>query len=106
MSRTYSNIFKKKLASMIVDGHESTIRTAEKFGVPLNTLEKWITSYRKNPEYFDRCDNQYQTYRYSQAHKYDQLTKEELIHECKLRDTKIEYLTSLLVAHEICIDEG
>lgn len=29
MSRSYSNVFRKKLASMVVDGHASTIRTAE-----------------------------------------------------------------------------
>lgn len=47
MSRSYSNVFRKKLASMVVDGHASTIRTAEKYHVPIKTLENWITAYRK-----------------------------------------------------------
>lgn len=102
MNRVYSNVFRKKLASKVVDEHESTIQTAEKYGVPLKTLEKWITAYRKNPKYYDRCDNQ--TYGYTKAHKYDQLKKEELIYECKMRDARIEYLTTLLVAHEINIE--
>lgn len=53
MSRSYSNVFRKKLASMVVDGHASTIRTAEKYHVPIKTLENWITAYRKDPKYYN-----------------------------------------------------
>lgn len=101
MDRAYSNMFKKKLASMVVDEHESTIRTAEKFGVFLKTLEKWITAYRKNPSCFDKPDNEYKIARYKKAHKYDQLAKEELIHECKTRDAQIDYLISILQTNGI-----
>lgn len=101
MSRFYSNVFRKRLASMVVDGHASTIRTAEKYNVPIKTLEKWITEYRKNPSCFDKPDNEYQIRRKKEQHKYDKLNQEELIHECKLRDARIQFLESCLLAEQI-----
>lgn len=53
MSNLYSNILKKKLCVDICVHKKSTIKTAEDNGIPLKTLEKWITAYNKNPECFD-----------------------------------------------------
>lgn len=101
MSRSYSNVFRKRLASMVVNEHLSTSQTALKYGVPLKTMEKWITAYRKNPSCFDKPDNEYQIRRKKEQHKYDKLNQEELIHECKLRDARIQFLESCLLAEQI-----
>lgn len=50
----YKNSLKKKLCEMICINGASTTKTANEFGIPLKTLEKWITTYNKNPHYFDK----------------------------------------------------
>lgn len=60
MNKVYSCRFKKELMHLVVDEHLSTSQTALKYGVPLKTMEKWITEYRKNPSCFDKPDNEYQ----------------------------------------------
>lgn len=49
----YSNSLKKNLCEKICLDGKSTIKTARDFGVPLKTLEKWITAYHKNKHQFD-----------------------------------------------------
>lgn len=49
----YTNNLKKKLCIMICENNASTIKTAESYGIPLKTLEKWITAYNKNNHIFD-----------------------------------------------------
>ena len=49
----YSNSLKKQMCEEICVNGASTIKTANKYNVPLKTLEKWITTYHKNPNYFD-----------------------------------------------------
>ena len=44
MDRAYSNMFRKKMASIVADEHGSPSRTAEKFGMPLKT-SKWDSIY-------------------------------------------------------------
>lgn len=53
MSKMYSREFKSMLVSLIKDEHHSTIQTAERFNVPLKTLEKWITAFNKDSRVFD-----------------------------------------------------
>ena len=53
MNTLYSIELKKKLCEDICLHHASTIKTAQDFNVPLKTLEKWITSFNKNPHCFD-----------------------------------------------------
>ncbi len=52
----YTNSLKKTMCEEICINGASTIKTAQKFNVPLKTLEKWITSYHKNPSCFDSDD--------------------------------------------------
>lgn len=52
-SRKYDIKFKKKLAELVCVEKNSTKKTAEKYDVPLKTLEKWITKYNKNPKCFE-----------------------------------------------------
>lgn len=53
MTKLYDNKLKKKLCTEICNHGKSTIKTAEANGIPLKTLEKWITAYNKNPLCFD-----------------------------------------------------
>lgn len=53
MPRKYSNDFKSMIVHLIIDDHYSTSKTALQFDIPLKTLEKWITSYHKDPNVFD-----------------------------------------------------
>ena len=41
------------VAELICVQNEGTIKTAEEFGVPLKTVENWVTAYNKDPHCFD-----------------------------------------------------
>lgn len=43
MPKRYSRQFRKMVAELICVQKEGTIRTAEEFGVPLKTVENWVT---------------------------------------------------------------
>lgn len=53
----YDNSLKKKLCEDICLNGKSTSITAKEFGIPLKTLEKWITAFNKNPLCFNSSDN-------------------------------------------------
>ena len=48
----YTNTLKQSVCEAICRYHKSTIETAEHYNVPLKTVEKWVTTYNKDPEYF------------------------------------------------------
>ena len=56
MANKYNNALKKKLCEDICFNGYSTIKTAEEYGVPLKTLEKWITAFNKDNHCFDSSD--------------------------------------------------
>ena len=74
MPRIYDNNFKFMMVDLIVNKKNSTSKTAEKYGVPLKTLEKWITSYNKDNTSFGT----------------ENLTKEEQIKELKKQLKRLE----------------
>lgn len=74
MPRIYDNNFKFMMVDLIVNKKNSTSKTAEKYGVPLKTLEKWITSYNKDKTSFGTKN----------------LTKEEQIKELKKQLKRLE----------------
>lgn len=74
MPRIYDNNFKFMMVDLIVNKKNSTSKTAEKYGVPLKTLEKWITSYNKDKTSFGT----------------EKLTKEEQIKELKKQLKRLE----------------
>ena len=74
MPRIYDNNFKFMMVDLIVNKKNSTCKTAEKYGVPLKTLEKWITSYNKDKTSFGT----------------ENLTKEEQIKELKKQLKRLE----------------
>ena len=100
MNRVYSNAFKKSLAQQVVEDKCSTKGIAEAYGVPLKTLEKWITAYRKDITVFDKSDDFYKQLQKERAEQYDDLMKEELIQLCKKKQAQIEYLESLVQVQE------
>ena len=77
----YSNSLKKKMCEEICLNGASTIKTANKYNVPLKTLEKWITSYHKNPNCFD-FKNEPSDFRFIDSNpndiSYDELDHNEL----------------------------
>ncbi len=54
MRHSYSYEFKEFIAKRIVEDKHSTSLTALEFDIPIKTLEKWITSYHKNPNCFSK----------------------------------------------------
>lgn len=53
MPKRYSRQFRKMVAELICVQNEGTIKTAEEFGVPLKTVENWVTAYSKDNHCFD-----------------------------------------------------
>ena len=49
----YNRDLKKKLCEKICIDHYSTLKTANEYGIPIKTLEKWITAYNKDNRCFD-----------------------------------------------------
>lgn len=95
----YSNSVKKKLAEMVCVNKESTIKTANKFNVPLKTLEKWITAYNKNNHIFDEevLDNDFHIINDSPINNddyvdYDDMTIVELKHLLMKKDIELARL--------------
>ena len=57
MSVKYPKILKKQLCTDICLNGKSTIKTADDYGIPIKTLEKWITAFNKDCHCFDSNDN-------------------------------------------------
>lgn len=53
MERKYDNKLKAQVAQEICIEKKSTSGTARRYGIPLKTVEKWVTKYNKNPRAFD-----------------------------------------------------
>lgn len=80
MTPQYSNSLKKQLCEEVCLHNKSTMKTAQNFGIPLKTLEKWITAYNKDKYHFDEPDSD--DFRIisniQQNDSYDDMTNEEL----------------------------
>ena len=92
MPRIYDNNFKFMMVDLIVNKKNSTSKTAEKYGVPLKTLEKWITSYNKNPHCFDHVTEivyDFNPVNNDNDINYDDLNKDELKNIIMKKDIEI-----------------
>ena len=95
MSIQYDNTFKLKLCKEVCVLKKSTIKTSEAYGVPLKTLEKWITSFNKDPHCFDLDKKSGSFQRITplgNSTPYDQLSSDELISLIMKKDIEIARL--------------
>lgn len=97
----YSNKLKREVCRKICDERQSTMLTAQKYSVPLKTVEKWVTQYNKDPEHFNRPDDYLMRVKKKKTDRYNNMTPKRLIKELKSRDVEIENLKSLLLVREL-----
>ncbi len=57
MSVKYPKTLIKKLCEDICINVSPTLKTADDYGIPIKTLEKWITAFNKDNHCFDSDDN-------------------------------------------------
>ena len=92
----YSNEFKKMAAELVIISKHSTMKTANDLHVPLKTLEKWITSFHKDPTCFDSPDNtpgiQFTESIQQEITSYDDLSKDDLKKILMRKDIEIARL--------------
>lgn len=104
--RKYSNEFKKKICMLICDKKVNRTDLCGKFNVPVKTVEKWITIYKKNPNYFDVSDGYYLYQRKKASRIYNGKPTSELIMLLKSKDNQIEYLESLVCSLQLELHAG
>ena len=92
----YNRELKKELCEKICVNRDSTINTANEYGIPIKTLEKWITAYNKNNHCFDPIVESVSTVaiidNINSSIDYNDLSNEELKHELMKKDIMIERL--------------
>ena len=102
MATIYKTSFKKYLCELICVHANSTIKTAEAYSVPLKTLEKWITSYYKNPHCFDSEDSVdfHFLENINCLDDYENLSNEQLKHFLMKKDIEIQRLKKAYTVKE------
>ena len=53
MSKQYSISIKAQVTYEICVERKSTSKVAERYGVPVKTVENWVTRYNKDPHFYD-----------------------------------------------------
>lgn len=93
MSVLYKNSLKKQMCiDICLNGH-STIKTAQKYNVPLKTLENWITAFNKDNHCFDSDDvSDFHLVNPIYDDSYDDLNIDELKHLLLKRDIEVARL--------------
>lgn len=95
MSMHYNTELKKKLCEDICFNHDSTIKTAQEYHVPLKTLEKWITAFNKDSSCFDpkiEVVNDFKILNKKSELNYDNLSIDELKRLLMKKDIEISRL--------------
>lgn len=101
MRKVYTNKLRKKVCTLICDKHESTKLIACANDIPLKTVENWVTKYNKDRKCFDKKDDYYLYTSQLYKHRYDNLSRNKLIKELKLRDQRIHYLESMVKINDM-----
>lgn len=94
MYRQYSNELKRKICFEICVSHKPTLKTATDYGVPIKTLEKWITAYNKDNHCFDEENDifAFKTVDQREENDYDDYSNEELKNLIMKKDIEIARL--------------
>lgn len=98
--KLYSNDLKKIVCHRICDDKEKICDISKELNLPVKTIEKWVTLYRRDPTSFNGIDNYEFAKRKIHAARYDDLDKKSLIAELKRKDSRIEYLESVIVSKD------
>lgn len=56
MITKYNKILKQVVAQEICENGNSTSKVAAEYGIPLKTVEKWVTAYNKDNTVFDESE--------------------------------------------------
>lgn len=92
----YNRELKKELCEKICINKDSTTNTANEYGIPIKTLEKWITAYNKDNHCFDPIIETVTDIKIinniNNTIDYNDLSNEELKHELMKKDIMIERL--------------
>lgn len=80
MYKQYSNDLKRKICFDICVSRKPTLKTANEYGIPIKTLEKWITAYNKDNHCFDEENDifAFKTIDTKNEKEFDDYSKEEL----------------------------
>ena len=91
----YSRELKKHICELICLNGYSTLKTANEYGIPIKTLEKWITAYNKDNHCFDpiiEVVNDFKQINNPDITNYNDLSNEELKKEIMKKDIEIARL--------------
>ena len=91
----YNHDLKKKLCEKICIDHYSTLKTANKYGIPIKTLEKWVTAFNKDNHCFDPIilvSNDFKIINNIENKDYSDLTNDELKNIIMKKDIEIARL--------------
>ena len=91
----YNRELKKDVCEKICINGNSTIKTANEFGIPIKTIEKWITAFNKDKHCFDpivETSNNFKLIDNLFNVNYDDLSYAELKKEIMKKDIEIARL--------------
>ncbi|MBQ9013047.1 MAG: hypothetical protein IJ094_05710 [Bacilli bacterium] len=91
----YNRELKKQLCESICINHNSTLKTANEYGIPIKTLEKWITAFNKDNTCFDPIITTVNDFKYinkPDVIDYNDLSNEELKNVIMKKDIEIARL--------------
>lgn len=99
----YNRELKKKLCEIVCINGSSTSKTAEEYGVPLKTLENWITAYNKDNHCFDSIivnSNDFKSINNPVTIDYNDLSNDELKKIIMKKDIEIARLKKAYTVKE------
>lgn len=91
----YDRELKKQVCESICINGKSTLKTANEYGIPIKTLEKWITAFNKDNHCFDpiiETINDFKFINNNEITDYNDLSNEELKKEIMKKDIEISRL--------------